>query len=46
MKDRETKDREVKIKREIEELYFKRIIVFLDDMDKFEKKVNEEDKTN
>ena len=46
MKDRETKDREVKIKREIEELFFKRIIVFLDDMDKFEKKVNEEDKTN
>ena len=46
MKDRETKDREVKIKREIEELFFKRIIVFLDDMDKFEKKVNKEDKTN
>ena len=46
MKDRETKDREVKIKREIEELFSKRIIVFLDDMDKFEKKVNEEDKTN
>ena len=46
MKDRETKDREVKIKREIEELFFKRIIVFLDDMDKSEKKVNEEDKTN
>ena len=36
MKDRELKDREVKIKREIEELFFKPIIVSIDDMDKFE----------
>ena len=38
MKDRELKDREVKIKREIEELFFKLIIVPIDDMDKFEQK--------
>ena len=38
MKDRELKDREVKIKREIEELIFKRIIVSIDDMNKFEQK--------
>ena len=36
MKDRELKDREVKIKREIEELFFKPIMVSIDDMDKFE----------
>ena len=36
MKDRELKDREVKIKRHIEEL--KPIIVSIDDMDKFEQK--------
>ena len=35
-KDRELKDREVKIKREIEELYYKLIIVSIDDMDRFE----------
>ena len=35
-KDRELKDREVKIKREIEELFFKPIIVSIDDMYKFE----------
>ena len=34
MKDRELKDREVKIKREIEEIFFKPIIVFIDNMDK------------
>ena len=34
----ELKDREVKIKREIEELFFKLIIVSVDDMDRFEKK--------
>ena len=34
----ELKDKEVKIKREIEELFFKPIIVSLDDMDKFEQK--------
>ena len=38
LKDRELKDREVKIKREIEELFLKPIIVSLDDMDKFEQK--------
>ena len=38
LKDRELKDREVKIKREIEELFFKPIIVCIDDMDKFEEK--------
>ena len=38
MKDRELKDREVKIKREIEQLFFKSIIVFIDDIDKFEEK--------
>ena len=32
------KDVEVKIKREIEQLLFKPIIVTIDDMDKFEKK--------
>ena len=37
-KDRELKDREVKIKREIDELYFKPIIVSIDDMDRFEEK--------
>ena len=36
MKDRELKDREVKIKREIEELFFKPIIVSTDETDKFE----------
>ena len=34
MKDRELKDREVKIKREIEEIFFKPVIVFIDNMDK------------
>ena len=38
MKDIELKDRERKIKREIEELFFKQIIAFIDDMDKFEQK--------
>ena len=38
MKDRELKDREVKIKSEIEELFFKPIIAFTDEMDKFEQK--------
>ena len=35
LKNRELKDREVKINREIEELFFKAIIVSKDDMDKF-----------
>ena len=38
MKGRELKDREVKIRRKIEELFFKPIIVSTDDMDKFEQK--------
>ena len=37
-KDREFKDREMKFKREIEELFFKPIIVSIDDRDKFEEK--------
>ena len=46
LKDIELKDREVKIKREIEELFFKPIIVSLDDMDKFEQREKKENKTN
>ena len=38
LKDMELKDREVKIKREIKELFFKPIIVSVDDIDKLEKK--------
>ena len=38
LKDRELKDREVKMKSEIEELFFKLIVVSLDDIDKFEQK--------
>ena len=38
MKDRELKVREVKIKREIKELFLKPIIMSSDDMDKFEQK--------
>ena len=34
--DKELKDREVKIKREVKELFFKLIIVSIDEMDKFE----------
>ena len=34
----ELKDREVKIKKEIEQLFFKAIMVSIDDMDKFEQK--------
>ena len=36
--DIELKDREIKIKREIQELFFKPIIVSIDDMDRFLKK--------
>ena len=36
MKDIELKDREVKVKREIDEIFFKPIIVSIDDMDKLE----------
>ena len=36
LKIRELKDREVKIKREIEELFSKPIVVSIDDIDKFE----------
>ena len=38
MKDRELKGREVKIKREIEELFFKPIALCMCDIDKFEQK--------
>ena len=38
MKDSELKDRNVKIKRDKEELFFKLITVSIDDMDKFEQK--------
>ena len=38
LKDRELRDREVKIKRKIQELFSKSIIVSIDDMDKFEQK--------
>ena len=38
MKDGELKVIEVKIKREIEDLFFKPIIVSIEDMDKFEQK--------
>ena len=38
LKDRELEDRKVKMKREIEELFFKPIIVSIDDMGKFEPK--------
>ena len=38
LKGSESKDREVKIKREIEESFFKPIIVFTDDLDTFEQK--------
>ena len=36
LKDSELKDREVKIKREIDKIFFKSVIVSIDDMDKFE----------
>ena len=36
MKDKELKNRKVKFKREIEELFFKPIAVSIDNMDKFE----------
>ena len=39
MKDKDLLDREVKIKGELEELFFKAIIMSIDDMDKFEKKM-------
>ena len=38
LKDRELKNREVKIKIDIEELFFKPIIVSIDDIDKFKQK--------
>ena len=38
LKDRELKEREVKIKTEMEKLFFKPIIMSIDDMDTFEKK--------
>ena len=44
LKDRELKDREVKIKREIK-IYYCSIIVFIDDMDKFQKKTTKKTTT-
>ena len=38
LKEKESKDREMKIKRETEELFLKPIIVSIDDLDKFEQK--------
>ena len=38
LKDKELKDREVEIKRETGEPFFKPIIVSIDDIDKFEQK--------
>ena len=38
LKDKESEDREGKIKREIEELFLKPIMVSIDDMDKFQQK--------
>ena len=46
MKDKDFLDREVKIKGELEELFFKAIIVSIDDMDKFEKKKKNEESKN
>ena len=46
LKDRELKEGEAKIEKEIEETFFKPIILSLDDMDKFEKKRNKENKAN
>ena len=36
MKDTELKDREINIKKETEELFIKPIIVYIEDMDRFE----------
>ena len=44
LKDRDLKDREEKIKKEIAELFFKPIMVSIND--KFGQKINEENKTN
>ena len=38
LKDRESKDREVKIQRKIEELFFKQITASIYDKDRFEQK--------
>ena len=38
LKDREMKDRDIKLKREIEELFFKLIFFPIEDMDCFEKR--------
>ena len=45
LKGRELKDREIKLKREIEELFFKLIFFPIEDMDWFEKR-NEENNAN
>ena len=38
LKEREIKDRDLRIKREIEKLFFKPMVVSIDDLDKFEQK--------
>ena len=38
LEDRELKDRDAKIKREIKELFFKPVMLSTDDMDKFEER--------
>ena len=45
LKDRDLKDREVKIERKIEEIFFKSVTVSIDDMDRFEKKEIKKDQT-
>ena len=42
----ELKDKEIKIKRETKKLFLKLLIVPMDDMDRFEKKIKKENKTN
>ena len=45
LKDRELKDREIKLKREIEELFFKLIFFPIEDIDWFKER-NEENNAN
>ena len=41
LKDTELKDREINIKKETEELFIKPIIVYIEDMDRFEEEEEE-----
>ena len=45
LKDTELKEREIKIKGEIEELFVTQITVSIDDIDKFKQKKSEQEKT-